>query len=26
VALLLFLVDLGMSRLNHWLHPWFEEA
>jgi NitT/TauT family transport system permease protein len=26
VALLLFLVDLGMSRLNHWLHPWFVEA
>jgi NitT/TauT family transport system permease protein len=26
VALLLFLVDVGMSRLNRWLHPWFVEA
>jgi NitT/TauT family transport system permease protein len=26
VALLLFLVDVGMSRVNRWLHPWFEEA
>jgi NitT/TauT family transport system permease protein len=26
VALLLFLVDVGMSRLNRWLHPWFEET
>ena len=26
VALLLFLVDLGMSTLNRKLHPWFEEA
>ncbi|HTS29963.1 MAG TPA: ABC transporter permease subunit [Bryobacteraceae bacterium] len=26
VALLLFLVDLGMKRVNHWLHPWFREA
>ena len=24
VALLLFLVDVGMSRINRWLHPWFE--
>jgi NitT/TauT family transport system permease protein len=24
VALLLFLVDVGMSKLNRWLHPWFE--
>jgi NitT/TauT family transport system permease protein len=26
VALLLFLVDFGMRRLNQWLHPWFHEA
>lgn len=26
VALLLFLVDLGMSTLNRKLHPWFREA
>jgi NitT/TauT family transport system permease protein len=26
VALLLFLVDFGMRRINHWLHPWFREA
>ena len=26
VALLLFLVDLGMSTLNRTLHPWFREA
>jgi NitT/TauT family transport system permease protein len=26
VALLLFLVDVGMSHLNRWLHPWFLEA
>lgn len=26
VALLLFLVDLGMRLLNRTLHPWFEEA
>lgn len=26
VALLLFLVDLGMSTLNRTLHPWFQEA
>jgi NitT/TauT family transport system permease protein len=26
VALLLFLVDLGMRMLNRWLHPWFKEA
>jgi NitT/TauT family transport system permease protein len=26
VALLLFLVDLGMSTLNRRLHPWFREA
>ncbi len=26
VALLLFLVDLGMRLLNRWLHPWFKEA
>ncbi len=26
VALLLFLVDLGMSVLNRKLHPWFQEA
>jgi NitT/TauT family transport system permease protein len=26
VALLLFLVDLGMRAANHWLHPWFREA
>ena len=26
VALLLFLVDLGMSLLNRKLHPWFQEA
>jgi NitT/TauT family transport system permease protein len=26
VALLLFLVDLGMRTLNRRLHPWFEEA
>ena len=26
IALLLFLVDVGMSRVNRWLHPWFEEA
>jgi NitT/TauT family transport system permease protein len=26
VALLLFLVDLGMRRVNRWLHPWFREA
>ena len=26
VALLLFLVDLGMSTLNRKLHPWFQEA
>ena len=26
VALLLFLVDLGMRRINRWLHPWFREA
>jgi NitT/TauT family transport system permease protein len=25
VALLLFLVDFGMNKLNHKLHPWFEE-
>jgi NitT/TauT family transport system permease protein len=26
VALLLFLVDLGMRRLNRALHPWFQES
>lgn len=26
VALLLFLVDLGMSTVNRTLHPWFREA
>jgi len=26
VALLLFLVDLGMRRANRLLHPWFREA
>jgi NitT/TauT family transport system permease protein len=26
VALLLFLVDLGMSTLNRKLHPWFQET
>lgn len=26
VALLLFLVDLGMRLVNRWLHPWFREA
>jgi len=26
VALLLFLVDLGMRTLNRKLHPWFQEA
>ena len=26
VALLLFLVDLGMRVLNRRLHPWFQEA
>jgi NitT/TauT family transport system permease protein len=26
VALLLFLVDLGMNLLNRKLHPWFQEA
>ncbi len=26
VALLLFLVDLGMRRLNRMLHPWFRES
>jgi NitT/TauT family transport system permease protein len=26
VALLLFLVDLGMRRLNKIMHPWFREA
>ena len=26
VALLLFLVDLGMSQLNRKLHPWFQET
>jgi len=26
VALLLFLVDLGMRTINRWLHPWFREA
>ena len=26
VALLLFLVDLGMRAVNHWMHPWFKEA
>ncbi len=26
VALLLFLVDLGMRYANRWLHPWFREA
>jgi NitT/TauT family transport system permease protein len=26
VALLLFLVDLGMRLVNRWLHPWFHEA
>jgi NitT/TauT family transport system permease protein len=26
VALLLFLVDLGMRMANRWLHPWFREA
>jgi NitT/TauT family transport system permease protein len=26
VALLLFLVDLGMCRLNRRLHPWFQET
>jgi NitT/TauT family transport system permease protein len=26
VALLLFLVDLAMRRVNQWLHPWFREA
>jgi NitT/TauT family transport system permease protein len=26
VALLLFLVDLGMSTLNRKLHPWFQES
>ena len=26
VALLLFLVDLGMRMVNRWLHPWFREA
>jgi len=26
VALLLFLVDLGMNMLNRRLHPWFQEA
>jgi len=26
VALLLFLVDLGMRTANRWLHPWFREA
>jgi NitT/TauT family transport system permease protein len=25
VALLLFLVDFSMNKLNHKLHPWFEE-
>src|SRR5580704_21053 len=25
VALLLFLVDFGMNKLNHKLHPWFQE-
>jgi NitT/TauT family transport system permease protein len=25
VALLLFLVDFGMNKLNHTLHPWFQE-
>jgi NitT/TauT family transport system permease protein len=26
VALLLFLVDLGMRWINRWMHPWFREA
>jgi NitT/TauT family transport system permease protein len=26
VALLLFVVDLGMRWINRWLHPWFKEA
>src|ERR1700704_3781066 len=26
VALLLFLVDLGMRLANRWLHPWFRES
>jgi len=26
VALLLFLVDLGMRMANRWLHPWFREV
>jgi NitT/TauT family transport system permease protein len=26
VALLLFLVDLGMRMANRWLHPWFREG
>ena len=26
VALLLFLVDFGMNKLNHKLHPWFQET
>jgi NitT/TauT family transport system permease protein len=26
VALLLFLVDFAMNRINHKLHPWFEAA
>lgn len=26
VALLLFLVDFGMNKLNRKLHPWFQEA
>ena len=26
VALLLFLVDLGMNTLNRKLHPWFQET
>jgi NitT/TauT family transport system permease protein len=25
VALLLFLVDFAMNKLNHKLHPWFQE-
>ena len=25
VALLLFLVDFTMNKLNHKLHPWFQE-
>jgi NitT/TauT family transport system permease protein len=26
VALLLFLVDLEMRRVNRLLHPWFQES